>query len=213
MGREFLNVFEVWADSYDSAVTGHDEEYREVFRGYEQILETVAEKSGTHVLEFGVGTGNLTEKLVQKNKTVYGVEPSQAMRQQSLKKLPAHIKITDGDFLAFAEPDGKIDSIVSTYAFHHLTDPEKEMAVYKYGSILDKGGKIVFADTVFIDKDAYQSKIEESRRRQYVNLAKDLETEYYSTQDVLKTIFEKNGFSVSFVQMNAFVWIIEAVKE
>lgn len=213
MGREFLDVFEVWADSYDASVTGHDEEYKEVFRGYDRILEAVAEKSGSQVLEFGVGTGNLTEKLLRKNKMVYGVEPSNAMRQQSRKKLPSHVTIADGDFLAFTEPDAKIDTIVSTYAFHHLTDPEKELAVYKYGTILDKGGKIVFADTVFTDKDAYLSIIEQSRQRQYFNLAKDLETEYYTTQEVLRSIFHQNGFTVSFLQMNAFVWIIEAEKQ
>ena len=46
----------------------------------------------------------------------------------------------------------------------------------------------------------------------YFNLLQDLETEYYSTIQVMKKIFNDNGFEVSFKQMNDFVWIIDAVK-
>lgn len=31
MGREFLSLFDHWADSYDDTVSGHDEQYKEVF--------------------------------------------------------------------------------------------------------------------------------------------------------------------------------------
>ena len=61
MGREFIELFEDWADYYDDTVTGHDDEYREVFKGYEEILDRVVNISCGYVLEFGVGTGNLTD--------------------------------------------------------------------------------------------------------------------------------------------------------
>ena len=41
MGREFLHVFEEWANTYDDTVMGNDLEYREVFRNYESILQEV----------------------------------------------------------------------------------------------------------------------------------------------------------------------------
>lgn len=39
MGREFLSLFDHWAESYDETVSGHDEQYEEVFRRYPAILK------------------------------------------------------------------------------------------------------------------------------------------------------------------------------
>ncbi|PLR68224.1 MULTISPECIES: class I SAM-dependent methyltransferase [Bacillaceae] len=213
MGREFVELFEDWAHSYDSTVGGHDEEYKAVFANYEQILDAVSELSGDTVLEFGVGTGNLTKVLLNKEKKVYGIEPSKTMRDKAAEKLGKTAQINDGDFLTFPVPGEKIDTIVSTYAFHHLTDAEKEKAVAIYGSILGKGGKIVFADTVFADQEAYDAMIEKSKKHQFLNLANDLETEYYTTHSIMRRIFESNSFEITFTQMNEFVWLMEAVKQ
>ncbi|WP_153123200.1 class I SAM-dependent DNA methyltransferase [Peribacillus tepidiphilus] len=212
MGREFLDIFENWADSYDDTVVGHDLEYKEVFRGYEEILSEVADRSFGHVLEFGVGTGNLTKELLNRGLEVTGIEPSRPMREIAEKKLPKEVKLHDGDFLEFSV-DKKIDTIVSTYAFHHLTDDEKEKAVKLYGNLLRQGGKIVFADTMYESKQAHLNAIEKAEREGFYNLAKDLQTEYYSTIPFLKEIFEKYGFTVTFSRCNDFVWILEATKQ
>lgn len=68
MGREFISLFENWADSYDDTVVGHDLQYKEVFRNYDGILDDVVKRSGHQVIEFGVGTGNLTAKLLAAGK-------------------------------------------------------------------------------------------------------------------------------------------------
>lgn len=213
MGREFLDVFEGWADSYDSTVSGQDEEYKEVFARYDDILNEVVSRSGQVVLEFGVGTGNLTEKLLLNNKSVYGVEPSKPMREIALEKLRSNqVKIEDGDFLDFNIPEIQVDTIVSTYAFHHLSDSEKNQAFMQYGMYLEKGGKIVFADTMFEDHNSYTMTVQSATQQGFLNLAKDLETEYYTTISTLKEIAEKNGFEVSFTRFNHFVWVMEAIK-
>jgi putative AdoMet-dependent methyltransferase len=213
MGREFLDLFETWAESYDESVEGHDEEYREVFAGYETILDKVVEKSGNIVLEFGVGTGNLTKKLLDQGKKVYGIEPSAPMRKKAYEKLGDKVSVQDGDFLSFPIPAEQIDTIVSTYAFHHLTDEEKERAIANYGKLLKKGGKIVFADTAFADKNAFQQTIDEAIERGFHNLAEDLQREYYTTLDALKRMFNTHGFAVEFTQLNKYVWLMEAVKQ
>lgn len=38
MGREFIPLFENWANSYDDTVVGRDLQYKEVFRDYDGIL-------------------------------------------------------------------------------------------------------------------------------------------------------------------------------
>ena len=211
MGREFIDLFERWADSYDTTVSGQDEEYRDVFKDYDGILSSVAQASSGHVLEFGVGTGNLTSILLNEGLEVTGVEPSKAMREKASKRLP-DMTIYDGDFMAFPTPTKPVQTIVSTYAFHHLTDEEKEIAIHKYSQLLGQNDKIVFADTAFKDENARIKMHEKVKAKGYYNLLQDLQTEYYTTIPVLEELFQQHGFRVVFTQLNDFVWLMEAVK-
>jgi putative AdoMet-dependent methyltransferase len=212
MGREFVELFEGWADSYDESVTGHDLEYKEVFLNYEMILQEVANLVEGSIVEFGVGTGNLTLKLLEnEGTTVTGFEPSPTMRVKAQEKLPG-TTILNGDFIDF-EMNGRIDAFVSTYAFHHLTDQEKAIAVNKYSELLEEGGKVVFADTVFETSERKQETIEKAKKNHFLSLAADLETEYYTTIPVLTDLFQQNGFTIQFKQLNPFVWLIDATKK
>jgi putative AdoMet-dependent methyltransferase len=211
LGREFIQLFDDWAEYYEETVSGQDLEYKEVFERYDHILETVALRSHGTVLEFGVGTGNLTEKLIKLGRKVIGVEPSKIMREKTKARF-LDLLLFDGDFLSFPELSGKVDSIVSTYAFHHLTDSEKEMAISLYSTMLDEQGKIIFADTAFINEEDQQECQRKVREQGYENLLEDLQREYYSTLEVLEELFTKNGFIVSFEKMNSYVWVMEAIK-
>ncbi len=211
MGREFIPLFDDWAENYDQTVTGHDAEYKEVFEDYDRILQAVASKSKGTVLEFGVGTGNLTEKLISLGRVVYGVEPSKMMREKTKARF-LDIHLYDGDFIHFPELPHEVDSIVSTYAFHHLTDEEKDIAIKLYSEILGDEGKIVFADTAFLDEKDREERHRIVKEQGFENLLEDLEREYYTTLEVLKHLFQKNGFEVHFEKMNPYVWLMEAVK-
>ncbi|MDM5339202.1 class I SAM-dependent methyltransferase [Fictibacillus enclensis] len=211
MGREFISLFDEWAESYDQSVSGKDEEYREVFEQYEHILETVASKTTGTVVEFGVGTGNLTEKLLKAGRTVYGIEPSLGMREKTKARFN-DLELLDGDFLTFPQLPGEVDAIVSTYAFHHLTDEEKDSAIQLYSQILKENGKIVFADTAFTNEADREERHRLVKEKGYLNLLQDLQTEYYTTIDVLDDLFRKHGFDVSFEKLNTYVWLMEAVK-
>lgn len=213
MGREFLDVFSGWAEDYDTFVEGQDEEYKEVFANYDEILDEIVSRSGDLVLEFGVGTGNLTQKLLDAGKTVIPIEPSKEMRDLAEKKLKGKVIVQDGDLQTFEEPNQKVDTIVSSYVFHHLTDEEKIEMVGKYTSLLKEGGKIVFADTLFIDEDAYSEIIEEARNMGYHNLVEDLEREYYPTFKTIYTALNETGIKqLNFKKMNRFVWVYEGQK-
>ena len=211
MGREFVEIFDEWVNSYDASVSGQDPEYRDVFEKYNEILSAVANKSFGTVVEFGTGTGNLTAKLIEAGHSVIGIEPNDAMRSVTAKRFP-DLALIDGDLLDFEAPQ-KVDTFVSSYVFHHLKDNEKEKALSTYATILPVGGKIVFADTVFTSEEAKQAQILKERARGFNNVADDLEREYYTTIPVLKKSFEKAVFDVQFEQMNDFVWLMDATKK
>ncbi|UCZ51906.1 class I SAM-dependent methyltransferase [Bacillus shivajii] len=210
MGTEFVELFDRWAESYDQTVAGIDEEYKEVFVGYGKILQEVANRSSGHIIEFGVGTGNLSSFLLSKADHYTGIEPSEKMRLIASKKLD--YEILSGDFLHFPLPEEEVQTIVSTYAFHHLTDDEKQQAANLYSKMLNSGHKVVFADTMFINEDEKQEIIQNAKEKRFLNLAEDLKTEYYTTIPFLTEIFEQANFEVSFQSMNKFVWILEATK-
>lgn len=213
MGREFIDLFDGWASSYDQTVSGEDVEYKEVFAHYDDILNAVVDyTNGPNVIEFGVGTGNLTKKLINRGHSVIGIEPSSEMLKIAQIKVP-DAKVHDGDFIDFPKPQVPVQSIVSSYAFHHLTDEEKDVAIGKYSSILEKGGRIVFADTVFETKASKRRAIETAIASHYNNLADDLSVEYYSDIPTLQAICKKYHFEVMFEQKNKYVWVMVAEKK
>lgn len=213
MGKEFIELFEHWADSYDDSVTGHDIEYKAVFQNYEEILSEVASRSYGHVVEFGPGTGNLSKQLLKRGLTVTAFEPSPSMRRLAEEKLAAHkeINIYEGDFLSF-HVDKPIQTFVSSYAFHHLTDEEKAEAIGIYSNMLQTDGKIVFADTMYESAESYKKAILDAKSAGFYNLAEDLEREYYTTIPILTKMMEENYFSVTYKKLNDFVWIMEGTK-
>ncbi|WP_208559360.1 class I SAM-dependent methyltransferase [Marinilactibacillus kalidii] len=214
MGREFLEVFSEWAADYDTFVEGQDIQYQAVFLNYDQILNEIVAKSGDSVLEFGIGTGNLTQKLLDSGKIVFAVEPSEEMRAVALEKLPEGFMIHDGDMQKYPVPTETIDTIVSSYVFHHLTDREKAEVLMQYYDLLPSGGKVIFADTAFISEAAYQLKIEEASNLGYAELVEDLKREYYPVLEKVHAAFEQAGFTaLSFQQLNEYVWILQGTKK
>lgn len=212
MPEQFNELFDEWAESYDDTVHGSDLEYQEVFRNYETILQTITDRAHGFVIEFGIGTGNLTKKLFENGLEVVGIEPSANMRKIAQQKLP-NTKIIKGDFLSFPNPDKKVDTIVSSYAFHHLTDIEKEQAIRLYTGILKKDGKIIFGDTFFENEQAQEETYLQAKNKKHHRLAADLNSEYYTTIPKMERILQGQGFTTSFEQINDFVWIMEAQLE
>lgn len=212
MGREFLDLFEEWAGSYDESVAGNDPQYAAVFLHYDKILDEVTTYTTGNVLEFGVGTGNLTRKLMENDYPVIGVEPSEAMREIASEKL-TDLTLLEGDFLAFPDFENSIDTIVSSYAFHHLTDTEKDTAIAKFADMLPANGKVVFVDTMFESSVAKENIVEEANKKGYTDLIEDLNREYYPTIGTLQELFEKNQFDVIFKKMNEFVWLLVAKRK
>ncbi|MBM7600208.1 putative AdoMet-dependent methyltransferase [Virgibacillus halotolerans] len=212
MGREFITLFDDWAATYDQSVTGNDPQYKAVFANYEGILDEVVHYSTGVILEFGVGTGNLSGKLMDAGHHVIGIEPSAAMRKIATEKFP-ELLLLAGDFITFPKLPSTVETIVSTYAFHHLTDDEKGQAIKKFADLLPDNGKVVFADTMFQSESVKQALMKKAADRGFDDLVVDLKTEYYPKVNVMRHLFEINNFQVTFKQMNEFVWLIVAEKD
>lgn len=209
----FQEIFNQWAETYDEFVYRNEGEYAEVFQGYDRILERTVEllgqRPGDTILDIGAGTGNLAYVAWKKGYRVIPIEPNQAMRAKGEKKYP-EVPFQDGNFLDLPFPDGSVQGIISSYAFHHLTDEEKREAILLFRRLLSNGGRVVIADTMYEHEEMKESLLKEALAKGFRNLAEDLEREFYTTHAVLRSLFEQAGFSVSFEPMNRFVWILQA---
>lgn len=210
MGKEFLHIFDEWAEQYDASVSGQDPQYADVFEQYEEILEAVATRVFGTVIEFGPGTGNLTKRVIEKNVEVIPVEPHDKMRELFAERFP-ELAVQEGDLVDFTTPE-RLDGFISSYVFHHLTDEEKGQALKTYAKLLRPGGKVVFADTAFITEQAKQDQIAKEKARGFTAVAEDLEREYYTTIPILEKLFTAAGFTVTFTQMNDYVWLMDATR-
>lgn len=211
---DFTQLFDQWAQSYDSTVFGSDNEYKEVFQNYQQILEEIArfidDKKNGVTMEVGVGTGNLSSLLMERGHHVIGVEPSKKMREEAIKKLN-RVTILDGHFLEVPIYN-KVDSIVTSYAFHHLTLGEKKESLTYLDSLLNEGGKVVIADTMY-SSQRYKEKLHQQVENDgALNLLKDLQTEYYELLADVTKLFDDLNYTYELKQMNKYVWIILAQK-
>ena len=211
--NRFNDLFDDWADTYDDTITTTDGEYKEVFQNYDKILsETtlhIAKFKGASVIEIGSGTGNLTYTCSLAGYNVTGFEPNSKMRSIAANKYPS-LNFAYGTFLFLPIANHSIDSIISSYAFHHLTDDEKYNAVKLFKEKLKSDGNVIIADTMYETLETRDILINESYNNNYLSLAHDLETEFYTTHKVLSEAFESEDFRVDFVQTNKFVWILTA---
>mgnify|MGYP002243576125 CR=1 FL=1 len=89
------------------------------------------------ILEIGVGTGNLAGKFLQNKYHIIGIDQSRQMLAVAKEKYPKlHVRL--GEFLKIPYENQTFDVIVSTYAFHHLDEEEKRVAIAEMMRVLKK---------------------------------------------------------------------------
>ncbi len=208
--------FNDWAVSYDEDV--HDETYEGnwIFEHYESVLDKVVEycelskNSYSTVLDIGIGTGNLVGRFLEKGLNVIGIDPSEEMRKICTLKIP-EIRVLEGDFLNIPQEVGSVDIVVSSFAFHHLNQRQKETSIIEMKKVLKPKGRIVMADPMFRNMSE-ERKIKQSLIKSGEQSAVEvIENEYFSFVDDLETAFTRENFSFNSEQLTQFVWICKAV--
>lgn len=159
--------FDLWANDYDRTVQLSEENNEYPFAGYKEILNLIfneaMQKEQSHVLDIGFGTGILAAKLCENGHHIDGIDFSEEMIAIAQQKMPKarllQADITEG----LPEPIASsfYDTIVSTYALHHLTDAEKTVFIETLLARLKPDGKIYIGDIAFrTRKDLAQCRLD-----------------------------------------------------
>jgi len=109
----------------------------------ELIAEDPLIKKGATILDFGCGTGRLTEFMPKDFKRVYGVDISKRMIEEACVRLAnlenIYLKEIDGRYIPL--PEGSVETVFSYLVFQHIKDPEMiKQAYFEIYRILSFGG-------------------------------------------------------------------------
>jgi ubiquinone/menaquinone biosynthesis C-methylase UbiE len=210
---EQLNDFDRWALSYDEDMRKADDSDDWMFGGYYRVLDIVVEYceldnyENPLVLDIGAGTGNLSVKFLEKELMVTAIDPSQKMREICKSKYP-DLEVLPGNFLNIPLPPESIDIIISSYAFHHLTEEEKAVSVSLMSDILQPGGRIVIADLMFKNPSEKELNRQKLLDPEQAKEFEEIEEEYPAYFDDLEQVFQRNGFSFCGEQLTESVWVL-----
>lgn len=117
------------------------------------VLNAARVRPGAQVVDLGCGTGQISLPLALRGAQVLAVDVSSAMIRRLQSEASEHGATSlDGLALPIEElvlPPGSVDLVVSSYALHHLRDPDKARLVTTAYGWLRPGGRLVVADMMF----------------------------------------------------------------
>lgn len=193
------DMFDDWAPYYDSFVESGTNSFP--FAGYKEVLERIFEltdpKPGMRILDAGVGTGLLSQKFIESDCELWGIDYSPKMLEEARKKLPeAHLVLGDIRSNWPSDLPTDFDRIVSAYVLHHFDLTTKMNVIRRMvNELLRDEGRLVIGDVSF---PSFAERAQ--KRRELVHIWDD--DEYYWAADEIKTMMFGEGFYIVYEQIS-----------
>lgn len=113
------------------------------------VAEAVPLSPATRLLEYGAGTGLVTQALGDRIGAVTLADTSTGMRAVMAEKvasgaLPRDARIWDVDLATEPPPDERFDIVVTVLTLHHI--PDLAPVLRAFAALLDDGGHLCIAD-------------------------------------------------------------------
>lgn len=119
----------------------------------DRIVELAEPRSDDRVVDLGAGTGLLALALAPRVQELMAVDISERMLERLDDRAAAdgvhNVEPLVADLRRLPLEDECATLVVSNYAFHHLDDPGKELALAEARRILQPGGRLVICDMMF----------------------------------------------------------------
>jgi ubiquinone/menaquinone biosynthesis C-methylase UbiE len=140
------------ATNFDDKAKTWDDDPAKVERARvvaEAIRATVVLEPSTRLLEYGAGTGLVSQALAEHVGRITLAEPSAGMRSVMGDKvaagtLPGDVRIWDLDLAAGEVPDERFDLIASVMTLHHI--PDVAPVLQGFATLLAEGGDLCIVD-------------------------------------------------------------------
>ena len=124
------------------------------FQGFAARVRELADlRADDRVVDLGAGTGLLTLALAADVERVIAVDASPPMLARLSERVEeaglANVETVVADLCSLPLEDQSVTLAVSNYAFHHLDDVRKELALSEVRRVLVPGGRLVVCDMMF----------------------------------------------------------------
>lgn len=118
-----------------------------------QFVQQLGVQPGQVAVEFGPGTGALALALAEAGAQVVAVDISPAMlayaQTQATHDGVTQVQFIHSGFLTYQHQGPPADLVVTQFAFHHLPDFWKQIALRRIFNIVRSGGHFYLRDVVF----------------------------------------------------------------
>jgi putative AdoMet-dependent methyltransferase len=208
--------------NHDDEAADYDQDVRNevdpIRTGYQEVLLWTIKEAQidptSRVLELGSGTGNLSQ-LITSCAELVSVDVSEKMEAIAQPKLRHFIKrrFVKADILeVFAKRLGLFDTVISTYAIHHLTDGEKQRLFALVFESLLPGRRAVFGDLMVQNADRKREKIQHYLLKGDRNTALAITEEFFWVIDLAVSQLQALGFQVQTTRFSDLSYGIVAQK-
>lgn len=206
VGTDYSKAAEV--QIYDSSHAN----FRDIEAESIKVLDWLEIEKGSTVIDFGSGTGTFAVLAARRCAKVYAIDVSQAMIDHAKTKANqmglSNIEFHHAGFLTYEHTGLPVDAVVTTFAFHHLPDFWKGIALKRVHTMLKPGGYFYIHDVILEETNALEN-IEALVDKLGIaggqSLREDTERHFkyeYSTYDwVMEGLLLRAGFRIKSKQM------------
>ena len=136
-------------------------DFRDIEGESNSVLDSLGVDKNDVLIDFGSGTGIFTVQAARRCKMVYAVDVSKAMLDYAKTKAEkagvSNINFFLGGFLNFEIEEEAVDFITTTFAFHHIPDFWKGIALKRLCKMLKSGGRLYIHDAVIQEEEAIEN--------------------------------------------------------
>jgi len=201
VGKDYGDPAEV--EVYDAS---HGD-FRDLEGEADTVLDRLALGSDAILIDFGCGTGTFVIEAAKRYAQVFAVDVSPAMLSQAQTKAKAagvgNIIFCHAGFLTYSHQGNAVDAVTTTFAFHHLPDFWKGIALQRLYGLLKPGGQFYLSDAIIEERNCLENIsafIDELAEAGGDFLREDTETHFreeYSSYDwVIDGLLERAGFEI-----------------
>jgi ubiquinone/menaquinone biosynthesis C-methylase UbiE len=210
VGRDYSSQTEV--DVYDSSHA----DFRDIKAESDRVLDALGIQTTDTIIDFGAGTGIFAMQAARRCSRVYAVDVSSAMLDLASTKAVragiSNIEFHQAGFLTYQHQGQPVDAIVTTFAFHHLPDFWKGIAMNRMNEVLKTGGQLYIHDVIMETTDALANISAFIHKQEAAGgdfLREDAEGHFrdeYSTYDwVIDGLLSRSGFTIESKQIDGGV--------